>query len=500
VSSKTGKILISTIMSKSIIIIGGGIAGLSAGIYARMNGFRADIYEMNQTAGGLCTAWKRNEFTFDGCIHWLTGSSPGSEYYRYWEEIGAVQGKNFHNYEYYARSVDEAGNRFTAYCDPDKLRKEMMALAPDDQKIIDEIVSDIKKFMRYGLPLEVTISNLYPTVRSLLLLYKYRQPVEELAGKFRNPVLRNLFRIALDWGPMCSSFLLWTLALMAAGEGGYPMGGSLPLIESVVNRYLQLGGVIHYHKKVEKILVENDKATGIRLTDGTEIKCDIVISAADGTSTIFNWLEGKYINKKLQKIYQSFILFPPLVYVGIGINNTYQDEPHSMTFTLKNPFRIGKDEIRHLYFKNYSFDPSFAPPGKCVFTVMISADYDYWKKLKENREDYSAEKSRIGDAVVRGLGELYPDLPGKAEVIDVATPMTFVRYTGNHRGSYEGWMFDKKALTTRVPQTLPGLKDFYMAGHWVSPGGGLPSGLITARNAMKKICRKEKIEFKTSTG
>ena len=482
-------------MSKSIIIIGGGIAGLSTGIYARMNGFNADIYEMNSMAGGLCTAWKRKDFTFDGCVHWLTGTTPSSQYYKLWEEIGAIQGKTFHNYDYYSQSMDEMGNRFTAYCDPERLRKEMLSIAPEDKGAIDRIISDINKFMRYGLPLEVTFSNLYPTIRSIILLYKYRHTVEQLTDKFKNPVLKNLFRLALDWGPMCSSFLLWTLALMATGNGGYPMGGSLPLIESVEKKYLQLGGTIHYQNKIKKILVENDKAVGIMLSDEKEIRCDIVISAADGYSTIFDWLEGKYINKKLQKVYQSFILFPPLVFVSLGIGSTYQDEPHSMSFALKNTFKIGKDEIRHLYFKNYSFDPSFAPPGKCVFTVMISSDYDYWKKLKENKDDYTSEKVRVGEAVVQALGELYPDLPGKVEVMDVASPMTFQRYTGNYRGSYEGWMFDKQALTTRIPQTLPGLKNFYMAGHWVSPVGGLPSGVITGRNALKMICKQEGKRF-----
>jgi phytoene dehydrogenase-like protein len=484
-------------MSKSIIIIGGGIAGLSAGIYARMNGFTADVYEMNSIAGGLCTAWRRKDFTFDGCVHWLTGTSPSSHYYKLWEEIGAIQGKTFHHYDYYSQSMDEKGNRFTAYCDPERLRKEMLSIAPEDKGAIDQVISDIKKFMRYGLPLEVNISNLYPTIRSLALLYKYRHPVKQLAEKFKNPVLRNLFILALDWGPMCSSFLLWTLSLMATGNGGYPMGGSLPLIESVENRFIQLGGAIHYHKKVTKILVDNDTATGIILSDGTEVRSDIVISAADGYSTIFNWLEGKYVDKKLQRIYQSFILFPPLVFVSLGINGTYLDKPHSMTYSLKKPFHIGEEEIPYLYFKNYSFDPSFAPHGKCVFTVMISANYDYWKKLKEHKDEYDTEKARIGEAVVQGLGELYPDLPSKVEVMDVASPMTFQRYTGNHRGSYEGWMFDKKALTTRIPQTLPGLKNFFMAGHWVSPGGGLPSGVITSRNAMKIICKQEGKRFTT---
>jgi phytoene dehydrogenase-like protein len=129
---------------------------------------------------------------------------------------------------------------------------------------------------------------------------------------------------------------------------------------------------------------------------------------------------------------------------------------------------------------------------------MIPTDFDYWKALHEDREAYLAEKKRIGDEVIKGLGQIFPDLPGKVEVTDVATPATFVRYTGNYRGSYEGWILDKTALTKQIPQTLPGLENFYMAGHWVSAGGGLPAGLITGRNVIKKICKKEKVKFVTT--
>ena len=66
--------------SRSVMIIGAGIAGLSAGIYAQLNGYRSRIYEMHSLPGGLMTAWKRKGYTMDGCIHWLTGSSPKSNY------------------------------------------------------------------------------------------------------------------------------------------------------------------------------------------------------------------------------------------------------------------------------------------------------------------------------------------------------------------------------------------------------------------------------------
>ena len=57
---------------RKIVIIGGGIAGLSAGIFAQLNGFESVILEKNKTLGGECTGWDRQGYHIDGCIHWLT--------------------------------------------------------------------------------------------------------------------------------------------------------------------------------------------------------------------------------------------------------------------------------------------------------------------------------------------------------------------------------------------------------------------------------------------
>ena len=68
-------------MDRSIIIIGAGIAGLCAGCYCQMNGYRSQIFEMHTVLGGLCTTWKRKGYKIDLCIHWLTGSSPGDPFH-----------------------------------------------------------------------------------------------------------------------------------------------------------------------------------------------------------------------------------------------------------------------------------------------------------------------------------------------------------------------------------------------------------------------------------
>ncbi|MFH1160150.1 MAG: NAD(P)/FAD-dependent oxidoreductase [bacterium] len=485
-------------MAKKVLIIGGGIAGLSAGCYAQMNGYQSEIYEMNPIAGGLCTGWKRKGYIFDGCIHWLVGSDPSSSYYPLWEEIGAIQGKKMLTYDFFTKVIDASGRMFTVYTNPDQFGQEMLAIAPEDKKQIYRIVRDIKKLMRNELPPEFTLKNLIPAIRSIRMIYKYRQPISKLAEKFTNPVLREFFIKGLDWGEMCSAFLLLTLAMMANRRAGYPVGGSLELIQSIVERYHKLGGSIHFKSRVSGILVENDTAVGIKLTDGEEVRGDIIISAADGHTTIFNWLNGKYTSPAVVKAYSEYILFPPLVYVSLGINGDYSKEPHTLNFALKRPFTIGQEEVNFIYFRNYSMDSTMAPPGKSVLSFMISTDFDYWQNLKNDREAYKAEKERIAAAIIDNLEELYPGITGQIEVTDVATPNTFVRYTGNWRGSYEGWLMTWQSLQQRNLMTLPGLDNFYMVGHWVAPGGGLPAGLITGRMAVKKMCKKERKRFVTS--
>ena len=475
-------------MSKSLIIIGGGIAGLAAGCYAQMNGFNSEIYEMHSIAGGLCTSWQRKGFTFDVCVAWLVGSSPRSALHTLWEELGAVQGRQFINYEYFNHTLDEHGNRFISYTDPDKLREHMLSFSQEDEALITEITDDIKTLMEAEMP----------DPESMKISEKYSMPVSELAAQFNNPVLGNLFKYAFDFHGMSAIVALRTLAWMGSGDAGYPIGGSRPLAQSIEERYLALGGIISYKSPVEKILVESDTAVGVRLVDGTEKRGDIVLSAADGFSTIFKWLDGKYSNDTIKGFYETLEPFPPLVFVSLGINGDYSHEPHWLWFSLKTPIEIGGEEIQRLWLRNHSMDKTLAPGGKTVLSVMIPASYDYWAQLEDKQEEYLVEKKRIEGAVIGAISELYPDIRNNVEVVDVATPLTFVRYTGNWRGSYEGWLFTKKTMSLRMPLTLPGLSNFYMAGHWVAPGGGLPAAAITARAAVELMCNNEKIRFTTS--
>ena len=82
-----------------INIIGAGVAGLSVGCYLQMNGFETEIFEKHSRPGGLCTSWKRGEYTFDGCINWLLGSNESNPFYLLWSELIDMSSINFINHE-----------------------------------------------------------------------------------------------------------------------------------------------------------------------------------------------------------------------------------------------------------------------------------------------------------------------------------------------------------------------------------------------------------------
>ncbi|UCC93678.1 MAG: NAD(P)/FAD-dependent oxidoreductase, partial [Thermoplasmata archaeon] len=250
------------------------------------------------------------------------------------------------------------------------------------------------------------------------------------------------------------------------------------------------------------VLVEDDRAVGVRLEDGGEHKADVVVSAADGRTTIFDMLDGIYVNKKVNGYYKDLKLFPPLIYVGLGIARTFDDVPTTITginFPFEEPVRIGDVERDHMSVQFYSYDPTLAPEGRTFARVHYPTDYDFWDRLSRDREAYRAEKERVADAVVAQLDRRFPGVGAKVEMRDVATPMTWVRYTGNWRGSFEGWIETTDTLTMRMSQSLPGLRDFYMAGQWVQPGGSVPAVAMSGRNAVQIICARDKRPFGTST-
>lgn len=496
---------------KSTIIIGAGIAGLSAGCYGQMNGYKTRIFEMDTTPGGCCTTWEREGYKIDGSLHWLTGSRPGNVFYPLWEDLGALQGRTIVDHEEYARIEGKVGQVFVVYSDINRLEQHMLELAPEDKEVIKDFANGIRTMIRFPMPVEKP-RELYGPIDGLKVMLQMRPyfgflrkwekvTIEDFAQRFRNPFLRQVFPLAVNLqnGPDFPMLgFLMSLAWMDQKTAGYPVGGSLEFARTLEQRYLALGGQIHYGSTVSKILVENDRAVGVRLADGSEHRSDNVISAADGRTTIFDMLDGRYMSKKIRGYYDELPPSRPVIYIALGVARSFDEMPHQTTgldFPLDEPVRIGEQERKRLCVQMYNFDPSLAPAGKTVMRVYFASDYEYWKTLRQDPERYEAEKEQIADQVVAALDRRFPGLAARVEMRDVATPITFERYTGNWLGTFLGWRITTKTLRLRMGKTLPGLKNFYMAGQWVEPGGGVPTAALSGRDVIQIICRRDKKPF-----
>ena len=497
-------------MEKSIIIIGGGLSGLSAGCYGRMNGYKTSIFEMHDKAGGVCTAWKRQGYTIDGAMNWLLGTSPGSGFHKFWEELGAAQRWKIYNHDQYLINEDKTGKAFHVYCDADRFEQYLLELAPEDKDVIKELTQGIRSFSRLETPVDKP-SDLYnwcdkiKTMKMLPSLMQMRKwskiSMADFFKRCKNPLLREAFSLAFGDTPAPMMMLFWMLGFQHNKAAGYVVGGALELVRFLEERYRALGGEIIFKSRVAKILVENDKAVGIRLADGTEYRADWVISASDGRTTIFDMLDGKYVDDTIKNMYNNPKLFAPLVYIGLGVKRRFEEIPATVggfTFPLDTPINVAGKEHKNLTVLNYNYDPPLAPQDKAVLKVQFETDYAYWEKLSKEPERYKAEKEKIADAVVAALDKRFPGLAAQVEMRDVATPVTWVRYTGNWRGSYEGWMFSAESFTSSMKKTLPGLDNFYLAGQWVNPGGGMPTAAMSGNHTIRYICKRDKKKFVTT--
>jgi phytoene dehydrogenase-like protein len=493
-------------MEKSVIIIGAGLAGLSAGCYARMNNYKTQIFEMHDIPGGLCTSWKRKGYTFDGCIHNIAGTRSGP-YHRFFQELGAVQGRRMVDHEEFMHIEGSGGKTWIVYSDLDRLEEHMKELSPADAGTINELINDARRLLNFKVPEKpmemmgpLDMLKLFTNISAMRVMTKYgKLTTQDYAARFNDPFLRDVFPYILDGvSDMPMTYVLFLLANSHIKNNGWPIGGSLAFSHAVEKRYRDLGGEVRYRSRVEKVLVEADQAVGVRLSDGAEYRADLVISAADGRTTIFDMLDGKYLNDKIRHYYDQWHIFEPYIQVSLGVARDLSSEPHSIKLQLEEPLQVGDQTQGSLSIRHFCYDPTMAPAGKSVVLAsFLSEDYDYWKKLYEDRERYKAEKSALAGAVIDRLEKRFPGIKEGIEVVDVATPVTFQRYTGNWRGSYMGWKADAAEPRNTMSRTLPGLGGFYMAGHWVFSGGGVSGAIGSGRNVMQVICKKDKKRFTT---
>ncbi len=501
-----------------INIIGAGISGLCAGCYLQMSGFETQIFEKHSIPGGLCTSWEKGEFTIDGCAHWILGSDKGSGFYHMWSELLHLESIPFHHHDIrihveVKHHRDKYGDKiFKVYNDLEQLRAYMLDLSPEDADTINAFIGDIRELQKYELPPVMDKLPFIPSVirgikmtkylKFLVTLNRQRKVSNyDLARKFKSPFLREAFELLYDGQEVKMMVFNFPQAVFDKKSAGYPIGGSLKWAERLAERYEKLGGKIHYNTPVKKVLTENAKVTGLLVRNDVTHACDAVVSSADWYKTVFDYLDGKYVNEKMLELRDGKVLdvYYSVLLVTYGLKGDYSSYPHFYRFPIQGMLTspCGKTWDR-LETHFYNYDPTLAPEGKTVMACSFyTTNGQYWIDLRKNeRPKYREEKKKFIESLTDLLETKFPGIKQDIEMVDFATPATVLRYTNNWQGSAQGWLPGENiAASSPVKATLPNLSGFYYASHWGRPGGGLPVAIEQGRNITKRICKDYKTDF-----
>ena len=496
---------------KKVIIIGGGISGLTAGIVLQKSGFETHIYEKNPIGGGELTGWRRDGIYIDNCIDWLTNSkADDSEMYALWKDIGMLGDdvKMCSKDKFFSYTAD--GKTVTFWRDLERTKKEMLEISPEDKENIEKFVNTVKIGEVFTVPANKPmdkfgpkeLKKFWPFLKGMGAIRKAYDgmSLQDLADSFKSPVLGKAFTMMHPANTQAFSFIV-SYATITSGSGDIPVGGSLPAAMRICDRYKELGGNLHLGCPVKKVVIAGNQASGILLEDGTEINADYVIGATDANHMFTKLIPAEYMPKKMKAVfddkehYSTFSKFHAFYIIDGKVGM-----PADTSFWKCDGPMIGRTKMNAVGTLCYDYDPTITPEGKTlvqVKAIQYLEDCKEWIELAEkDKEAYEARRKDYADKLMAEIVKRYPEAEGKIRCIDTWTPATYASRCNSFNGAYMSFVADKNSKTVTTPGVIKQLKNVFIAGQWNMGSGGLPPAAVQGKFAAWRICKKEGVVCK----
>jgi all-trans-retinol 13,14-reductase len=499
-----------------VIIIGSGLGGLSCGAAIARQGFRPLILEQHYQPGGYATTFKRpGGFEFDVSLHsTVVGERDGIPNlipgFPEIKDVEFVPHPNlyraiFPDYDFRVPQKDVQGYiKILADYFP-KEEDGLKGLIEDMQGLRN----DINKLMQ--LKGNVDMSTFPADFPHLFKNYSqtWGQMVD---ARLKDEKLKAL--VSVLWGyyglppSRLASFYyaMPTIGYLEAG-GYYAKGKSQKISNAFVKFINEHGGKVLLNSKVTKILMKDSTAYGVETKDGKEYTAKVIVSNANAYSTFHTLINPDESLKDYMAKMDTYTVSLSLMQVFLGLKKDLVSASGikdteifvSTDYDVESDFlNAVKADVENCSFGITLYDniyKGYSPKGKNILTLTISQGYDHWKEyeedyLKGKKTAYKKEKERMANILIkRAEKALLPGLSKAIEIMEIGTPLTNMRYTGNYRGAVYGWdQTLDNSMPRRMPITTP-IKNLYLASAWTQPGGGyggvIASGLMCFAEIMK---------------
>ncbi len=482
-------------MGKRIAIIGSGFGGLGAACRLAVHGHQVEVFEKRDKPGGRAYVYEINGFKFDGGPTVITAPFM-------FDDIFNLAGKNREDYftltpvDPFYRIFNHEGRRFDYNNDPEFIHSEIRRWNPADVENYQRFIATTREIFTKGF-LELadqpfsTVRDMLRVAPDLIRLKSYQSVYRYVASFIKNPFLRQVFSfhpLLVGGNPMDSSSIYAMIHYLEREWGvHFALGGTGAIVNGLVRLLEDLGGKVHLNTEVDQILVRSGKAQGLRLTDGSEVSTDIVISNADAAFTYRQLLSPadrrKFTDWRVANMKYSMSLF--VIYFGAKRRYTDSALAHHNIILSKryqgllddifNKKILADDFSLYLHMPTLT-DPSLAPEGHEAFYVLspvphLDADVNWAEMAKPYR-----------DRIMDFLEEHYlPDLQANIVAEHFIDPLHFQ----NTLNSYKGAAFSVQPILTQSAWFRPhnqseDVKNLYLVGAGTHPGAGLPGVLSSS--------------------
>jgi len=486
---------------KKVIIIGAGISGLTAGIFALKYGFDVEIYERNPSVGGLCTGWYRKGTYIDGCIHWLTESNRGV-LNELWHEVGALNKKvRVHHYDYYSQ-IHYNGKDINFYTDPSKLKAELLkyATTDNDRKLIKQFIWGVKRCKHNAITVHKPyhLWNVIDVIRFIIKVFWMIPALKKFSklsvGDFVNmldsPELKFIFSHNICPEEYSLFSLTSTYGGIASKNSGVPIGGSKAFIERIKDTYLAHGGRLFLNHDVSKFDIDGNNIKGVRFANGSVATADYYIPACDVHFTLDTLLQGKYKIDQMARRDADKEHFP--TYSGYLITYRTKKDISSVAhnrYIQCSPFEVLGRQYDSIYMKHFGYDENLSENNEytVVQTLIVTNEKQYDMLQNMSREEYLNHKKQVAETLIQKLNETDKDTYGELELLDIASPLTYTHYVNAYKGTFMTYMLTKYDKQMIIRNDVLPIENLALAGHWMMVPGGVPIAVMQGKFAAMTI-------------
>jgi all-trans-retinol 13,14-reductase len=497
------------------IIIGSGLGGLSCASYLAKHGQKVLVLEKHSVPGGYATSFKRGDYTFDSSFHMLDGVGKGQFWRSFFDKCGIEDSIEFTKLKYSFRMIFPGHDIKLLSGNLQEVINTLEESFPNEKegirslfKEMTNLYNDLCKF----LPKTAPIWQQLPTFP-----FRYRSMFSAMTKTAKQIISKHLKDEKLmglllaNYGyfglPPGKSNILNLIANTSYWKDGsyYPLGGAQMVSNAFADQIARNNGKIQLNSEVVSIMVNRGRAVGVQTAIGDKYFAKNIISNASAEQTFHSLLGNKACTAKLIKMEPSISAF--IVYLGLdeSFKSTLKNIDDYEIIVSQN-YNLDEDYLCTL---NYEFekaayiitlssnvDPSLAKKNKFVATLIQLHPYSYWAKHQENydaenKEEYNKEKDQQAGLLIKRAEKIIPDLSKHVEVIEIATPLTLKRFTGNTNGACYGWANTAKQFLPFSPPLGRALKmpvkNLYLSSAWTFPGEGQATSVACGYRVGKLI-------------